>query len=308
MRRMLGFCLGLALSAVSAPAQTPGWVRDLNNNLANDAVSAVEVFSAETMVAGGSFRYDNARVPDVTWSTYKIPFEHTFGESTNVLRPFIEVDLGYFNLNQDTAVGTNTVGQLNVSSLTGTLGGGIRWKPLDWLTVSPGLAAAYSHVWQNFSRYVPPGNPLADALGDWEANAFTLLPAIEVALTRSWDRWDFTVNSHFTYLWVVGLHDTSSLIDIGSTSEIWKTGLKSTYHSDLRLFEMPVSFSGGFSVYELYGRLADANFVDHFYEARIGTGVQLPKPILGVQHLVLSGAYYFYSSFSGYSFGLSVDF
>ena len=51
----------------------PGVVRQLNNKLANEGATAIELFSAADTIATGNFHYDNRGPDDVDFSTYKIP-------------------------------------------------------------------------------------------------------------------------------------------------------------------------------------------------------------------------------------------
>ncbi len=55
----------------------------LEQHLANDAVSAIEVFSAGNTIATGTFNYDNTGTPDVEFSTFKLPLSYAFGSPTN---------------------------------------------------------------------------------------------------------------------------------------------------------------------------------------------------------------------------------
>jgi len=306
---LVSVLLPAALGWVTAGAQIdPGQVQQINNNLANDAVSAVEVFSAANIIAGGAFQYDNPGESDVNFYTYKLPVSYKFGSPTNRFRPFIGAYVGYFDLRQDIAGFGPPTGELRVQSWTGTAGGGVEWRISDWLSVSPSLMLAYSHAWQNYSRAVPPTDPTAGLLVDWEANALTLLPAIELNAARTFGRWELGFNSRYTYIRVLGLSDNSPLIDLDSESQVWRNEVLARYQSPWELLTMPVGLYAKFARHDLAGQIRRSDFVEHFYEARLGMTLQLPKWTGPVRELDISGAYYFEGPLSGYSVGASLGF
>ena len=281
-------------------------IRNFNNHLANDAVSAIEVFSAGDTIATGDFHYDNANSPDADFSTYKLPFSHTFGSESNRLRPLIEGYLGYFDLSEDvTALGPPT-GTLKVRSFTATLGGGVAWKVWDWLSVSPRMLVGYSHVWQEFDRNARAGDPFADLIFDWKGNALTLLPSLHVRPHCTIGRWDLGVSSTFTYLHVIGLHVNSPYISLGSDSQVWRNEISASYRSPWSLWHLPLRPFAAFARYDLGGAIRDAGFAEHFYEARLGLGVGVPKSLKPVEEVYVSGAYYFSGPFTGYSIGVGL--
>jgi len=298
----------IVLGLATAQAQLdPALVQQVNNNLANDAVSAVEVFSAGNMVAAGTFHYDNPS-DDVDFSTYKLPVSYQFGNPTNQLRPFIRAYVGYFDLKEDVTLLGPPTGQLRVRSWTGTAGGGVEWRINNWLSVTPSMMFAYSHAWQNYDRDVPPTDPLAGVFVNWEANSLTLLPAIEVNAAWTFGRWELGVNSRYTYIRILGLSDNSPLIDLDSASQVWRNEVTARYHSPWELFTLPVSPYAAFARHDLAGRISTSGFVDFFYEARLGVTFLLPEWTKPVRELDLSGAYYFEGPLTGYSVGISLDF
>jgi len=308
-RRQLisGLLLVVVFGCATALAQS-GPIQEFNNNLANDAVSAVEVFSAANIIATGSFQYDNPGEEDVEFYTYKLPASYKFGSPTNRFRPFIGAYVGYFDLKQDVTGFGPPTGNLRVQSWTGTAGGGVEWRINDWLSVSPGLMLAYSHAWQNFDRAVPPTDPTAGLLVEWEANALTLLPSIEANAAWTFGRWELGVNSRYTYIRVFGLSDNSPLIDLDSESQVWRNEISARYRSPWELFTMPVGVFSTFSRHDLAGQIQHSDFVEHFYEARLGMTFLLPHWAKPVSELEFSGAYYFEGPFTGYSLGLALSF
>ena len=308
--RLISGRLGVIfLGLASAQAQfDPNQIQQLNNNLANDAVSAVEVFSAGNTIAGGAFKYDNPGESDVAFDTYKLPASYQFGSPTDRFRPFVGAYAGYFDLKQDVAGFGPPTGQLRVQSWTATAGGGVEWRVNDWLSISPRLMVAYSHAWQNYNRDVPPDDPTAGLLVDWEANALTLLPAIEAKAAWTLGRWELGINSRYTYLRVLGLSDNSPLIDLDSESQVWRNEVTARYRSPWNFFSLPVSPYAAFARHDLGGQIRRSDFVEHFYEARLGTTFLLPDLIRPIRELDFSGAYYFQGPLTGYSIGLALDF
>jgi hypothetical protein len=306
--------LGLALLATvcgwaGVNAQlNPAVTRKLNNDLANDAVSAVEVFSAANTIATGNFDYDNPGPDDVRFKTYKLPFTHEFGSATNDLRFFLEGHLGYFDLKQAVTGFGPPPGQIRIRSLTATGGGGMTWRINDWLSTAPRLLFAYSHAWHQFERNAPPGDPFANALPDWRVEALTVLPSVEINIARAFERWDLGVHSRYTYLRALGLHNNSSFIDLDSESHVWRNEITASYRSPWTVFNLPLRPFGLFARHDLAGQIRRSDFVEHFYEARLGLGVSMPSGLKPVTEASVSFAYYFEGPFTGYSIGFDLAF
>ena len=87
----VAWCLATTAAAAQSIADS---IRTLNNNLANDAVSAIEVFSAGNTIATSTFNYDNTGTPDVEFSTFKLPLSYAFGSPTNRFRPLVGAYVG----------------------------------------------------------------------------------------------------------------------------------------------------------------------------------------------------------------------
>ncbi len=305
---LLRATVALCLATTAAAQGIADNIRTVNNNLANDAVSAIEVFSAGNTIATGTFNYDNTDTPDVEFSTFKLPLSYAFGSPTNRFRPLVGAYVGYFDLSQDVTFLGPPTGKLGVRSWTATVGGGVEWRVNDWLSVTPRLMLAYSHVWEDYDRDVPIGAPTPDIFFDWEADALTLLPSLEVNAARTFDRWKLGVNSRYTFIRVLGLHDTSPLIDLDSASQVWRNEVSARYQSPWRLLSMPLDFFSLFARYDLGGQIRSADFVEHFYEARLGVSFFVPQWVKPVRELSLSGAYYFEGPLTGYSIGFDLDF
>lgn len=309
--RLVG--LGVLLSALAItvrPANsqvvTPTQARQINNDLANNAVAAVEVFSAGKLVATGSFDYDNTATPDVKFHTYKLPLSHMLGARSNSVRPFLEGYLGYFDLNQPLSTLNPSWGSLEVLSGTATLGGGVEVDLEDWATLVPRLQFAYSHVEMTLEGLPP--SPLDQILASWRADALTVLPSLELRAHRTWGRWDVLFSSHYSYLRVMGIDDSSDLIELDSETHLWRNEISTRFHSPWRTFGLPLDFGALFARHDVEGQIRQSDFVSHFYEARGTVFWKLPSRFEPVSEISLSGAYYFQGPLTGYSVGLSLAF
>lgn len=305
--RAAGSVLACLLVGMTADAQVNiETYRKLNNDLANNAVSAVEVFSAGKAVSAGSFTYDNATSPDVEFSTLKLPLSHSFGASSNSVRPFLEGYLGYFSLKQGLSLSNPEWGSLKVRSGTLTAGGGVEWDANEWLTCAPRMQFAYSHVRLRLDGTPPP--PLDALIESWNADALTVLPSLELTAHRSWGRWDVALRSHYTYLRVLGIHDTSPYIDLDSETHVWRNELSGRFHSPWKTLGLPLDFGALFARHDVAGQIRQSDFVEHFYEIRATIFGKLPEKFHPVAEVSLSGAYYFTGPLTGYSIGLSLGF
>lgn len=298
--------LGATLSFSRAQTIAPTDAQRINNDLANNAVAAVEVFSAGKLVAAGSFEYDNTTSPDVEFHTYKLPLSHTFGAPTNSVRPFLEGYLGYFDLSQRLSALNPTWGSLEVLSGTATLGGGVEADVNDWLTVVPRLQFAYSHVEMTLDGTPPP--PYDTLLASWRADALAFLPSLELRAHRTWGRWDVLFSSHYTYIRVTGIDDTSALIKLDSETHLWRNEISTRFNSPWRTFGLPLDFGALLARHDVEGQIRQSDFVSHFYEVRGTVFWELPQRFEPVSEISFSGAYYFQGPLSGYSIGLSLGF
>jgi hypothetical protein len=281
---------------------------EVNTGFANEAVSAVDVFSAADAVATGTFHYDNAGPDDVDFSTYKLPAGHTFGSATNQIRPFIDGYAGYFDLREDvTDLGPPT-GKYRLQSVTLTAGGGVIWQPTDWLSATPRLLVGWGHVWQDYERNVPASDPTANILVNWHADAFVLLPSLSLDAHRSYGRWRLALNSSYTYMHSLGFYHSSSLVSLDAGSHVWRNQALARVDTGWKLLAMPVSVFSQIARYDVGGDLRQSDFVEHFYEVRVGAGFGVSKKLRPVREVDVSGAYFFEGPFRGYSVGLSLGF
>jgi hypothetical protein len=299
----------LATFPLTCAAQlNPAAVRRINNNLANDAVGAVEVFSAANTIGTGNFTYDNPGPDDVEFQTYKLPWSRWLRGATNRFRPFIEGYLGYFQMKQELASAGPPPSAIRIRSLTASFGGGVRWALNDWLSATPRMMLAYSHAWQHLNRDAPAGDPWVALFTNWEADALTLLPSMEVNGTWTVGRWDLGAGSRYTYIRATGLHDNSPLIEVNSDSHVWRNEVSASYRSPWKVFGSRLRPFGLFARHDLAGQILHSGFVDSFYETRLGIGVSMPDRLKPVRELSLNGACYFEGPFNGYSIGLSLGF
>ena len=309
-RSWLGCIVGalLLLPAMPGAAQTmpATLVREINNDIANNAVSAIEVFSAGKMVSAGTFVYDNPTSPDVEFSTLKLPLSHSFGSKTNAVRLFFEGYVGYFDLSQRLSETNASWGSYEVQSGTATLGGGVEVDVTDWLMLAPRLQLAYSHVEMRLEGDPPP--PYDTLLTSWRADALAVIPSLELRAHRRWGRWDVAASSHYSYIRVLGIDDTSAFIKLDSETHVWRNEIGALFHSPWKTFKVPLDFGALFARHDIAGQIRQSDFVSYFYEVR-GTIIgRLPKKIGPVEELSFSGAYYFNGPFTGYSLGLSLGF
>jgi hypothetical protein len=305
---MLALVWGCGLGVLQAQV-TADEVRRINSNLANDAVNAVEIFSAANTIGAGTFNYDNPGPNDVEFKTYKLPFGQTFGAATNRTRAFWEGHFGYFTLDQEVSSFGPPPGHLEIDSLTAAGGGGVTWKAAPWLSISPRFLLAYSHVWQDYQRDTPPGTTNANYILDWQAGALTLLPSLEAVAARSLGRWDLSLSSRYTYLRVLGLYEDTDLIELDSGSHVWRTEAKTGFRSPWKVFDLSLRPYGLFAFHEVSGQIDNSGFVDYFFEGRLGVGFGVPgKRFAPLREVDFSFAYYFKEPLTGYSLGLSFGF
>jgi hypothetical protein len=301
-------CALLVALPKSGVGQTmnPTEVREINNDLANNAVAAIEIFSAGKMVAAGTFVYDNPSSPDVEFSTLKLPLSHRFGSESNSVRPFFEGYLGYFDMAQRLSDANASWGSYEVQSGTITLGGGAELDLNDWLMLVPRLQFAYSHVEMRLEGNPPP--PYDTLLTAWRADALGVIPSLELRAHRRWGRWDVLASSHYSYIRVLGIDDTSALIKLDSETHVWRNEVSAHFHSPWKTFGLPLEFAGLFARHDLAGQIRQSDFVAHFYEIRGTVFGLLPRKIGPIEQVSFSGAYYFNGPFTGYSIGLSLGF
>jgi hypothetical protein len=300
--------LMLLASAVAARAQTvtAAQAREINNDVANNAVAAIEIFSAGKMVATGQFEYESPDRPDLEFSTFKLPGSLMFGSPSNSVRPFLEGYLGYFDLSEQVNEQNVGWGVLEVQSGTVTFGGGVELDLTDWLMLVPRLQFAYSHVEMQHKGTPPP--PFDTILMSWRADALTTLPSLELRAHQRWGRWGVLASSHYSYLRVVGIDDTSEFIKLDSETHVWRNEISTRYHSPWRTLGMPLDFGALFARHDIAGQLRQSKVITHFYEVRGTVFAPLVKRVGPVSEVSFSGAYYFNEPFSGYSLGLSLAF
>jgi hypothetical protein len=153
-----------------------------------------------------------------------------------------------------------------------------------------------------------PPPPYDTILASWRADALAFLPSLELRAHHTWGRWDVLFSSHYSYIRVVGIDDTSALIKLDSETHLWRNEVSTRFHSPWRTFGLPLDFGALFARHDVGGQIRQSDFVTHFYEARGTVYWKLPARFEPVSEVSFSGAYYFYGPLSGYSIGLSLGF
>ncbi len=286
----------------------PVAVQNLNNQIAKSGATLLDVFSSANTIAAGDFHYDNPGPDDVDFSTFKLPLDYKFGSPTNGLRPLVEGYYGYFKLNEDVTELGPPNGEFSIRGYTLSAGGGVEWKVCNWLYLTPRLMLAYSHLWQDYNRPVPPSDPTANIIENWHADVLTISPSLEARGVWSAGRWDFQLKSRYTFLQLLDLHDNNSYINLHSSSQVWKNEVGVSYRSSWAIFRLPLRPFAQFARYDLAGDVTTDEFVDFFYEARAGIGIGMPHAVKPLSELVLSGAYYWEGPLTGYSIGVALSF
>ncbi len=307
----MGFLLLLlaALGITTLKAQPdPSGVQELNNQIARSGATVLDVFSSANTISAGDFHFDNPGPDDVDFSTFKLPADYKFGDETNHFRPFVEGYYGYFKLNEDVTGLGPPKGEFSIRGYTFSAGGGVEWKVCNWLYLAPRLMLAYSHLWQDYNRDVPPTDPTANLIDNWHADILTVSPSLEARGAWTVGRWDFQVRSRYTFLQLYDLHNNSSYINLDSSSQVWENQAEVSYRAPWAILHFPLRPFAQFARYDLAGDITEIDFVDFFYEARAGIGITLPHALKPLREVVISGAYYWEGPLTGYSIGLSLKF
>lgn len=300
----------IAIAGVS-PAQSIG---QTTLTIANQAVSAIEVFSASDSVATGSFRYDNDGTPDALFSTYRLPLRRYFAESDAAFRPFLFGSIGYFKMTQEQRVGATRLGELREECFTTALGAGADWAAADWLTLTPRLPVSYAFARQRFEPDGGPGGAAAALFPDWQSHVLALTPSLELKTRRRTGAFEYGVGTRGTYVRAKGIADDSDFQDIHTESVVWRTEVYARHYTPWSVQGCPVVLSSAFARHDLFGDMRHADFLNHFYEVRAGVGFHTAEALGSVRSLSwlhqveLSAAYYFGERFSGVSVGISSDF
>lgn len=312
-RALDGGAFALALISLAGVSRAQS-IQRMNNTVANQAVSAIEVFSASDSVATGSFRYDNDGSPAALFSTYRLPLRHYFAEETAVVRPFLFGALGYFGMTQEQRAGTLRLGELREECLTASLGVGADWSVTDWLMVTPRLPVSYAFARQRFDADSGPGGAAAWLFPDWRSHVVAMNPSLELKTRWRQGAFEYGVGSRGTYVWAKGVADDSDFLDIETESFVWRNEVYMRHYTPWSLEGCPVVLSSAFARHDLSGDMRHADFLNHFYEVRAGVAFRTAEALSAVDSLSwlheveLSAAYYFGERFSGVSVGVSADF
>lgn len=308
-----GGVFALVAPGVSALRADP--VREVNNALANQAVSIIEAFSATNSVATGSFHYFNENQPPSRFDTYRLPLRYYVDDEGHDFRLFFGGALGYFELNQREEWGPAIpLGDLKIDCVSALAGPGFDWYPLRWLRVTPHAAFFYSYERFRFSPSGPVGESIARIVPNWGSHDVGVAPSLEMR-TQWWaGPVEYGLSARFTSIFARSLGGDGETPYIRPESYVWRNEVYARYHTPWEIGACPVIWGAAFARHDLAGDVRNSGFLNHFYEVRSSLALRTEQALASVDSLSwlreveFSAAYYFGERFSGISVGVSADF
>lgn len=311
--------VSLLLAVVPTRAQlTPGEINQLRNTI-GDRIEAATILGGDFGVSGASFSGFN----NVNLTLQKFGGAGDIGDPKPLgdlgigWQPRLQGSMGYLSSKKD----FNNPAQVNLDgtdskyhSFAIQFGGGARFWFNDHLSIAPTLMGMYGYTentfYPNNNANAAALQPAARAAGlvDWNADTWTIRPAMDFQYVYTWHRTIFTFNSDPTYFHTESFSASNPNVNVNGNSETWENKIDVDVPLGRQLWGHELRTGGYFSRTEFYGDLKNGLNTDHMYEIHPRIVLDFLGELWKVQWIGIGGSYLWGSNFNGWSFGADIAF
>ncbi len=311
------FALLLSVTPIFAVAQDsdiPQDIKDEINQSLSNSVNAITAFTSQNSVSSGHFSFDLPNEEDFEFDVFRIPYQYTFGEQNDSIRPFLAASIGNMRFTESypDEEGGETEDFSKVSTWTFGLGGGIEWKALEKLTIIPKMSFDYSHFKRRFDfnnqfsqEYL---TPYDRDVFNTSVDIMTYSPSIKMVYDESFDCFDLKLWTKYAHLFNHGFHSKSSFLDVDAETGILQNSVEGTAPLSITAFNLPLSLRTFLVRTDIYHSARRALELGYFYE--VGTELLFDTKETGtsIKELAIGVSYTVGEDFSGYSMTFGLDF
>jgi hypothetical protein len=293
---------------------------DFVNSTVNGIVNASTLFTSQDAVSSGFVRLNfpegSGNDGDPKIDILKVPFKFSFCDEQDAkVRPYIRGVLGRAKQSEEIlsiegATGPNDTSTVTTSSAT--LGGGVDFEIFDNFTLSPDFTASYSRI-SNKYKYNNDVSQFLSTIIDgqvfnWDLDVMTYAPSIKAQYVIPLESLTITLASRFAHLINRSFDSTSDIIDVDSTTNIFRNGAAVEIPTGATLLDTPIALRPHISRNDLGGAAKSALGVSYFYESGLDLAFKVKEQLPIISEFSVGAAYTWGDDIEGFRIGVSAMF
>jgi Solitary outer membrane autotransporter beta-barrel domain len=327
-RRLVGSCLrggasiGLILTGqlpLSAQSQiTPGQADQIRTAI-NNRVEAITILGGDYGLGDGTYNSTGISHSDIDIDISKFGGSGDVGEPQQLgglsigWQPRLQGNMGYVDAKNDFNSGLFKSDRSESRTFAIQFGGGARFWLNENLSLAPTFMGMYGHTTNEYtahSAFMVANLPQARQIGlvDWNANTWTVRPALDIQYVYAWDRTIFTLSSDPTYFHTHSFGSSNPNVSIGGDSETWANKFDVDVPLGKQLFGHELRTGGYLSWTQLFGDIKGGLNTEHLNEVHTRLVLDFLNQLWKAQWIGIGASYYWGSNFNGWSFGADVAF
>jgi hypothetical protein len=327
-RRLVGSCLrggasiGLILTGqlpLSAQSQiTPGQADQIRTAI-NNRVEAITILGGDYGLGDGTYNSTGISHSDIDIDISKFGGSGDVGDPQQLgglsigWQPRLQGNMGYVDAKNDFNSGLFKSDRSESRTFAIQFGGGARFWLSENLSLAPTFMGMYGHTTNEYtahSAFMVANLPQARQMGlvDWNANTWTVRPALDIQYVYAWDRTIFTLSSDPTYFHTHSFGSSNPNVSIGGDSETWANKFDVDVPLGKQLFGHELRTGGYLSWTQLFGDIKGGLNTEHLNEVHTRLVLDFLNQLWKAQWIGIGASYYWGSNFNGWSFGADVAF
>jgi hypothetical protein len=327
-RRLVGTCLrggasiGLILTGqlpLSAQSQiTPGQADQIRTAI-NNRVEAITILGGDYGLGDGTYNSTGISHSDIDIDISKFGGSGDVGDPQQLgglsigWQPRLQGNMGYVDAKNYFNSGLFKSDRSESRTFAIQFGGGARFWLNENLSLAPTFMGMYGHTTNEYtahSAFMVANLPQARQIGlvDWNANTWTVRPALDIQYVYAWDRTIFTLSSDPTYFHTHSFGSSNPNVSIGGDSETWANKFDVDVPLGKQLFGHELRTGGYLSWTQLFGDIKGGLNTEHINEVHTRLVLDFLNQLWKAQWIGIGASYYWGSNFNGWSFGADVAF
>ena len=314
-----GFILCLLVDTVAEAQLTPAQINEFRN-VVGDRVESAVILGGDSGVSGGAYNSVSSKDDSVNLNVSKFGGSgdiypiRPLGDSGIGWQPQLQGNMGYLTAKNNFQAGSLLDGDNSeYKTFAVEFGGGARFWFNDNFSIAPTLVGMYGHTEESYtanSSFTQSLVPSAQKAGliDWNADTWTITPALNVQYQYTWQRTILTLSSEPDYFHTESFSSSSPNVSVNGDSTTWENKIDVDTPLGVELFGHELRTGGFFSRTDVYGDLQDGLKTDYIYEAHGRIVLDFLGQWWKVQWIGVGVSYLWGSSFNGWSYGADVTF
>lgn len=314
-RSLVGIVAALGmLCASDSMAQSQSLLDDANNR-ANQAVSAVTLFTSQDTLSSGLFKFRSSGEGNSEFRVTRLPYSHSFEPLANGMIPEISAVYGYSKLTQSPqmhagAEGIDDFSRVSTHSIG--VGGGLKMPALvDGFSVTPRLFFAWSHLKRRYdfnNTYSQATfKPYDDDFFNTYVDVLVYTPSVE--LNYEWKMCtDATFSAHTRYseLFNDSVSTKSSVIDISSATGLLQSEIEAMLPTHSSVYGRDIKVHPFLGRSDIYGDARAGLGFSYFHEVGVDLVFSKPNDNSIFKDISLGASYSFGDDFDGWRLGIGL--